>query len=304
VLPKAPFWAIAGRASVAERMGVAGRFHTLLPERQALLRHYRWLAPAYPALVGARRLPAAEVLLTSSYAFAHGFRTANEAPQIRSGAFALLARAMRRADRRAAGRVSHYVAESRYVAAQIARAYGREAEVIHPPVDCTLFHPAAAPGHDGYYRFSGRLIEPYKRPGIVIEAFRSLPHRLVVAGDGPAYRELKERAGGNVEFVGQLEDAELVALMQRCAATVFPSVDDFGLVPVETMACGGALETVVPGRTGEFFEQPTAAGLAGAVRAFEPDAYDPAAIRHHAEAWDVPRFQRSILDVVSRAVSA
>jgi glycosyltransferase involved in cell wall biosynthesis len=199
------------------------------------------------------------------------------------------------------------------VAAQIRRAYGRESEVIHPPVDCELFRPAAAGGHDGYYLFSGRLVEPYKRPGIVIDAFRSLPHRLVVAGDGPAYPELRERAGPNVEFVGHVDDAELVSLMQRCAATVFPSVDDFGLVPVETMACGrpvlafaggGALETVVAGRTGEFFGDSTAAGLVQALRSFDPDSYDPAEIRAHAERWNVPRFQEAILSVLSRAASA
>lgn len=128
MLPFAPFWAIAGRHSVAERMGVGDRFHSVLPERDALLRHYRVLAPAYPALVRLRPLPAADVLLSSSDAFAHGFRTVNDAPQVcychgplrflwsmtgsyadrlastrvRRRAFHALAEAMRWADRRAA----------------------------------------------------------------------------------------------------------------------------------------------------------------------------------------------------------
>jgi glycosyltransferase involved in cell wall biosynthesis len=330
VLPEAPFWAIAGRQSVAERMGVADRFNTILPERELVLSHYRLLAPLYPALVRTRSLPDADVLLTSSYAFAHGFRTRNEAPQVcycysplrfawsmtdeyrarwtrgraASRVFAAFAGAVRRADRRAANRVTQYVAESEYVAKQIRQAYGREAQVIYPPVDCELFHPPAQPGHDDYYLFAGRLIEPYTQPGIVIDAFRNLGRRLIIAGDGPAYNDLRQRAGSNVEFVGHVEDDELVPLMQRCAATVFPSIDDFGLIPVETMACGrpvlafaagGALETVVPGETGAFFHAQRADALESALQSFDPNAYDSATIRAHAKGWQVARFQDQLL---------
>jgi glycosyltransferase involved in cell wall biosynthesis len=337
-LPGAPFWTIAGRQSVAERMGVANRFHSLLPERELLLRHYRLLAPLYPSIVRNRRLPAADVLLTSSYAFAHGFKTENDAPQVcfcysplrflwsmteryadrwapgglRSRGFNAMVRHMRRADRKAAERVTKYVAESKYVADQIARVYGREADVIHPPVDASVFTPSKEEGHDGYYLFCGRLIEPYKRPGIVVEAFRSLPHRLVVAGDGPAYAELRRNAPSNVEFVGHIDDEQLVPLMQRCAATIFPSVDDFGLIPIEVMACGrpvlafaggGALESVAAGKTGEFFREPTAFGLLEALQTFDPDGYDMREIRAHAEHWDVPRFQEQILRAVLEAAS-
>jgi glycosyltransferase involved in cell wall biosynthesis len=317
-------------------MGVGNRFHTVLPERDLLLRHYRLLAPAYPAIVRMRELPDADVLLTSSYAFAHGFRTRNRAPQVcycysplrfawsmtadyahrlapgrfRRRAFGAFTAAMRRADRRASTQVTHYVAESHHVAEQIRSAYGRDSEVIHPPVDCNLFRPSGEPGHDRYYLFSGRLVEPYKRPGVVIEAFRSLPHRLLVAGDGPAYRELKREASDNVEFLGHVDDAELVPLMQRCAACVFPSADDFGLIPVEVMACGrpvlafaggGALETVVAGKTGDFFTKPTAEALVAALESFDPDAFDSAQIRAHAEQWDVPRFQSAIRRTIATA---
>jgi glycosyltransferase involved in cell wall biosynthesis len=337
LFPDAPLWSILGRRSVAQRMGVEDRYRSVLPERERLLRHFRLLTPAYPAIVGARRLPEADVLITSSYAFAHGFRTRNDAPQvcycysplrfawsmteeysgrwaggpIRRTAFGALAAGMRWADRRAASRVTTYVAESRYIADQIDRFYGRSAEVIYPPVDTERFVPGDA-DHDGYYLISGRLIEPYKRFGIAIDAFRDLPHRLLVAGDGPAYAELRARAGDNVEFLGHLDDRELVPVMQRAAATVFPSTDDFGLIPVESMACGrpvlafaagGALETVRPGETGELFTDPTTGALREALERFDPDAYDPARIRAHAEAWSLPRFQREILDVVRRTAA-
>ncbi len=332
--PEAAVWAFAGRRDVLERVGAADRFHSVFRENDRLLRHYRLLAPLYPAIARVRRLPAADVLLTLSYAFAHGFRTCNEAPQVcyclsplrfawsmtdayaewlgfgraGRGAFRVFAAVMRRADRRAAADVTQYVAESRHVADQIRRAYGRDAIVIHPPVDCDLFRPSLDGTHDGYYLFCGRLIEPYKRPGLVIDAFRAFRHKLVIAGDGPAYRELKGRAGPNVEFVGNVSDAELVPLMQRCAATIFPSADDFGLVPLESMACGrpvvafaggGALETVVAGETGVFFDHPTTRSLTSALAQFDPDAFVTATIRAHAEAWDVARFQQRLSSVVA-----
>lgn len=340
--PDAPFWAILGRDEVAERMGVAERFHTVLPARERLLRHYRALVPLYPPLVRARALPEADVLLTSHYAFAHWFRTANRAPQVcychsplrfawsMTDAYAErfagtvgplagravtgLAAGTRAVDRRAARGVDRYVANSRFVAAQIALAYGHEAEVLWPPVDCAAFRPLdSAP--DDYFLLCGRLVEPYKRAALAIAAFETLPFRLVVAGDGPALPELRRLAGSNVEFVGRLDDAELIPLMQRCAAAVFPSRDDFGLIPVEVMACGrpviayaagGALESVVPGLTGELFEEQTVDGLRAAVARFDPGAYSSSAIRRHAETWDVKPFQeriRAIVDEVGRVPS-
>jgi glycosyltransferase involved in cell wall biosynthesis len=322
-------------------MGVADRFQTLLPQRQWLLKRYRGLAPAYPGLVSLRKLPPADVLLSSSYAFSHGFKTRNDAPQVcycysplrfawsmtedygrglgagRGGSLALraLARPMRWSDRRFANRVETYIAESRFVADQIERFYERPAEVLWPPVDCDRFHPAEQPeDHDDYFLFCGRLIEPYKRPTLAVEAFRGLSQRLLVAGDGPELDRLRRTAPDNVEFLGAVGDGELIPLMQRCAAAVFPSRDDFGLIPVEVMACGrpviafgagGALETIAPGRTGELFGEQTAAALRSAVRELDPSAYDPAEIRTHAEQWAAPRFRdaihRAVLDVAAGA---
>lgn len=337
--PGAPFFTILGRRSVGERMGLGARFHTLMGgNNELLMRHYRALTPFYPALVRHHRLPAADVLLTSSYAFAHGFRTANDAPQVcfchsplrfawsmgedyerqlaggvaARAAFRALAAGLRCADRRAAREVTHFLASSEYVAAIIERAYGVRAEVVHPPVDLTLFRPSPAPGHDGFYLFSSRLIEPYKRPSLAVEAFRDFPGRLVIAGDGPAYGELRASAPGNVEFVGELGQADLGALMQRCAAVIFPSKDDFGLVPVEAAAsgrptiaygAGGALETVVPGITGELFAEQTAESLRSALDRFDPDAYDRDAMVQHAAGFGVPRFKAAIDRAVTRAAA-
>lgn len=333
--PQAPVVAILGRREVAARMGVEDRYQSLLPERESLLRHYRALTPLLGAFADRRRLPAADVVLSSSYAFAHRLRSANDAPRVcychsplrfawsmteryreqragnplTRGAFDLLAAALRRSDRRSAQPIREYLTQSPFTAGQIERFYGREATVIGAPVDCELFHPVDEPPDD-YYLFCGRLIEPYKQVGIAIEAFRRIGARLVVAGDGPDRERLAASAPPNVEFLGHVADDRLVPLMQHCRALVFPSRDDFGLIPVEAMACGrpviayaggGSLYTSVPGLTGELFDEQSADSIEAAVRAFEPGAYDPERIRAHATQWDSSRFRERLVERVAAA---
>src|SRR4051794_40668914 len=237
--PAARVPATLGRPWGARRMGIEDRFASVLPPRPRLLRGYRALTPLFPAIVRANAIEDADVLLSSSYAFAHFFRPAGEAPHVcychsplrfawsmtaeyrdqRAGsaparvAFEGLAGAMRHADAGAARRVDRYLTQSPYVAGLIERAYHRSADVIGAPVDCDLFRPAEDEP-EGFYLLCGRLIEPYKRMDIVLEAFASLPgERLVVAGDGPAMGRLRAMAPANVEFRGHLADTELVPLM-------------------------------------------------------------------------------------------
>jgi len=336
--PNAEVVAILGRESIARRMNLEGRWRSLLPARELLLERYRLLTPAFPALLGSVRLPAAEGVLSSSYAFAHHLRTSDAAPQacychsplrfawsmrdsyrgqwtrsrFSAHAFDMLGDAMRRSDRRAAGRVARYLTQSPFTAEQIRRFYGREAQVIGAPIDCELFRPSGAPPED-YFLVAGRLIEPYKQVSIVLAAFRNLGARLLVAGEGPAAAELRAVAPANVEFLGSVEDRELVELMQRCRAAIFPSRDDFGLTPLEVMSCGrpvlaygggGALHTMRPGVTGELFDRQTAEAVEEAMRAFDPEAYDPAAIRAHALRWDKRPFRRRLVAAMRDTLGA
>ncbi|WP_051221595.1 glycosyltransferase [Conexibacter woesei] len=337
--PGAPLTAVLGRRSVAARMGVADRFTSVLPPRELLLRGYRVLAPALPAVVHHHRLDDADVVLSSSYAFAHLFETRNDAPQVcychsplrfawsmtehyedekaagsklTRTAFRAMAAHNRRVDYRGAQHVHTYLTQSPYVAGQIEEFYGRRALVVGAPVDCSHFTPSGTAPED-YWLICGRLVEPYKRVTLALEAFRDLPgERLVIAGDGPAMAELQAKAPPNVTFLGHLEDDAVVKAMQNCKATIFPSRDDFGLIPVEVAACGrpvlaygdgGALHTVVPGLTGEHFHEQTAGALLDALRAFDPGAYDPAAIRAHALKWDRAPFTARVQAVVA-AVAA
>jgi glycosyltransferase involved in cell wall biosynthesis len=205
------------------------------------------------------------------------------------------------------------VTQSPYVRDQIEQFYGIDADIIGAPVDCDLFRPSEEPPED-FYLLCGRLIEPYKRMGLVVRAFRDFPRqRLVVAGDGPAMPELRAMAGPNVEFLGHLNDTDVASIMQRCKAAIFPSQDDFGLIPVEVMACGrpvlaygagGALYTVVRGVTGAFFGAQTDEAVRTALAAFDPYAYDPAEIRRHAMRWDSGRFRERIRAIVTQVVEA
>lgn len=335
--PEATVHALLARPSVVERMGIADRFHSVLPARSRILEHYRLGAPALPYLTDSVRLPEADVLITSSYAFAHRFRTVNDAPQIcychsplrfawsmtesyrddwtRSrlsrAAFTAFAAHMRRSDRRAAQRGQTYVTSCRNVARQIERCLGQPAHIIGAPIDTERFRPAAGEsGPDDYFLFCGRLIEPYKRVGITVEAFRRLGRKLLVVGDGPAMRELRRTAPPNAELVGSLRDDELVEVMQRCQAAIFPSKDDLGLLPLEVMACGrpvlayaggGALESVREGVTGQFFHEQTADAIAEGVREFDPDSYDPEALRSHALGWSTELFRRRLVEQVHEA---
>jgi len=334
--PDAPVYAILGRASVAARMGIGDRVTALLPERERLLRTYRSLAPAYPLLVRSARLPPADVVVASSYAYAHGFRSVNGAPvvcychgpfrhlwsqqaqyaaQLPGGgparaAFAAYCAMARTADRAAARSVDSFCTQSPFTASLIEQVYGRRAELVPPAIDGAVFRPARSEP-EPYFLFVGRLVEAYKRPSLVVDAFAQMPDlRLRIAGDGPAFASLRRRASPNVEFLGRLEDGALAAEMQNCQAAIFPSADDFGLVPLEVNACGrpvlalargGARHTVKPGLSGEFLEDQTAAAIVAAVRRFDPARYHPDAVRRHALTRDTQTFHQRIRDAARRA---
>lgn len=336
--PEAPVIAILGRRDVAARMGIEDRFRSLMPARDALLAHYRYLTPVLGVYTDRLRVPEADVVLSSSYAFAHRLRSRNDAPRVcychsalrfawsmtesykeeQAGnpvagrAFEALAATLRRSDRRSAQPIHEYLTQSPFTAEQIERFYGKTAAVIGAPIDCDLFHPTPKPPED-YYLFCGRLIEPYKQVGIAIEAFRRTGQRLVVAGGGPDFERLSANAPPNVAFLGHVADDQLVPLMQRCQALVFPSRDDFGLIPVEVMACGrpvlayaggGSLYTSLPGTTGELFPEQTADSVEAALRDFDPGAYEPAQIREHALQWDSVRFRERLVEHVEAAAGA
>ncbi len=232
---------------------------------------------------------------------------------------------LRRWDRATAQRVDYFIANSRHVAGRIRRHYGRDAAVIYPPVDTDFFTPhestqstqstRSTDGHAGdwgdwedrvdwedYYLVVSRLV-PYKRMDVVVEAFNRLDRPLVVVGDGPERRRLQAMARSHVHFAGEVSETALRGYYRRCRALVFAGEEDFGLVPVEAQACGrpviafgrgGALESVLPGITGFFFQEQTADALVAAVKDCDAMEFDRASIRHHAERFSVQRFEDEV----------
>jgi glycosyltransferase involved in cell wall biosynthesis len=215
-----------------------------------------------------------------------------------------VAAALRRWDRRTAAGVRHFVTISRFIADRIERAYRRLATVVYPPVDVSRFRIDETPGE--YYLVVSALV-PYKRVDLAVAACNRLHRRLVVVGTGPEAARLRSLAGPSVELLGARSDVEVADLYARCRALLFPSVEDFGIAPLEAMASGrpvialgrgGALETVVPAGaaeppTGVLFEGQTVDGLCAAMLRldWEIDAFEPKALRRRAEQFDRSLFK-------------
>jgi glycosyltransferase involved in cell wall biosynthesis len=208
-------------------------------------------------------------------------------------------------DRRTAATVSHFVAISRTVQTRIHECYERSSTVIYPPVDTDFYSPAPVSREDYYLAVSA--FAPYKRLDLAIAACARLDRPLVIVGTGQDERRLREQAGPNVHFLGWQPDEVIRDHLRRCRALLFPGEEDFGIVPVEAMACGtpviaygrgGVTETVIPlgGRkepTGLFFMEQTADCLAATLSDFEAHASDfnPTAARRQAVRFNGGRFQ-------------
>jgi glycosyltransferase involved in cell wall biosynthesis len=305
---------------------------TWMDRLPGIYRHHQSYLPLYPLAFAQLDLCGYDVVLSNKSGFCHGVQTgkavhicyclaptryvwdfegyaAREAlsPALRT-ALRPLIRLLRRWDYRAAQRVDHFIAISREVQARIRRYYGRDSIVVHPPVDTARFQPA--PAHGDYYLIVSRLI-PYRRIDLAVQAFKQLGLPLVIAGDGRDRPRLETQAGPNVTFLGRVPDEDLPDLFARCRAYVLPGVEDFGIAPLQAQAAGrpviargagGALDSVIEGETGVFFEEPTPEALAAAVRAFDPDAVDPRACVQNAARFDASVFRRRLMRLVEEKV--
>ena len=203
---------------------------------------------------------------------------------------------LRRVDCAAARRFDVVVANSEAVRQRIQSIYQREAAVIHPPVQLDRFIPT--PDHDGYYIIVSRLVA-YKAIDRAVIACTRTGRRLMVIGEGPDRARLEGLAGPTVSFLGWKSDAEVQELVQRARGLIFPAEEDFGIAPVEAQACGkpviayargGALETVIEGKTGCFFHERTDEALQSALDRAETISWDAGEIRQNAERFSESRF--------------
>ncbi|OHE75469.1 MAG: glycosyl transferase [Verrucomicrobia bacterium RIFCSPHIGHO2_12_FULL_41_10] len=215
-------------------------------------------------------------------------------------------------DLQSSPRVDAFGAVSHYVAKRIQKTYGRTSTVIYPPVDTDFYKMGSK--KEEFYLTASRMV-PYKKMDLIVEAFSQMPDkRLVVIGDGPEMEKIKAKATKNIELIGYQSNEVLKETMQKAKAFLFAAIEDFGIVPVEAQGCGtpviaygkGALlETVIPEKTGLFFDEQTALSLICAVKRFEAiqDHFDAATIRAHAETFSRIRFQEQFCNWVKECTS-
>jgi glycosyltransferase involved in cell wall biosynthesis len=283
--------------------------------------HFRSLLPAYPVWFSLHKVPATQLVVSSSVAFSKAVRKQRNALHISyvytptryawdldtylagsSGGRAtrvgarLVRPALQLWDRASARRPDHLVAISVTIQDRIKRLWRRNSEVIYPPVD--VAEQTVSGKDDGYLLVASRLLA-YRRLDLAVKAAKQTGRQLIVVGDGPERKRLEAMAGPETTFEGHVPRPRLLDLLSRCSAYVVPGVEDFGIAPVEAMAAGkpvvafrggGVTETVIEGRTGLFFDAPTQDALAGAIRTLDGMHIDAAECRARAEEFDRSRF--------------
>lgn len=321
---------------VYDEAGTEGRFshrtiHTsFLQKLRPSRRNFRALLPLYPAAVESFDLAAYDLVVSSSSAWAHAVICDERAVHVsychnpfryawneRNRALAERANPATRAALRsffrrwrewdwiAAQRVNSYITNSSTTQARIKTYFGRDASIVHPPVELDRFQPAT-PGE--YYLVLSELVS-HKRIDTAVRAFSELGLPLVVAGDGPDRRRLRSMAASNIRFLGRVPDEEAARLLAGCRAFLQTGVEEFGIAAVEAQAAGrpviarrggGALETVQEGITGYLWAG-GAAELAEAVRSFHAESVDPAACVENAQRFDPQTFREALSQEVERA---
>lgn len=292
-----------------------------------LRRHFRHYFLFYPFAVETVDLSGYDLIVSSCFGYAKGIRKRKDAIHVcychtpmrwvwryedyseRAGfgglsrrLLPLLLSVLKRWDLRAARRPDFFIANSETVAKRIKTFYGRDSIVIPPPIDVSRFQPD--PLQEDYYLVLSRLV-PYKRIDLAVEACTKLNRKLLVIGDGPDRARLEKIAGPSIRFLGRQTDEAVARHAARCRALLFPGEEDFGMTPLEVNAAGrpviafragGALETVIEGRTGVFFDRPEAASLTQAIKDFESYSWNADELRAHAAKFDRTVFARRLTE--------
>jgi glycosyltransferase involved in cell wall biosynthesis len=282
-----------------------------------LRRHFRHYFLFYPLAVESIDLSEYDLIVSSCFGYAKGIRKRKDAIHVcychtpmrwvwryedyseRAGfgglsrrLLPMLLAVLKRWDLRAARRPDYFIANSQTVAKRIKDFYGRDSIVIPPPIDISRFQPDTV--QEDYYLVLSRLV-PYKRIDLAVAACTKLNRQLLVVGDGPDRARLEKIAGPSVRFLGRQSDEAVARFAARCRALLFPGEEDFGMTPLEVNAAGrpviafragGALETVIEGRTGIFFDKPNAGSLAQAIQEFEHYKWSTQELRAHASKFD------------------
>ena len=334
LFPQATLFALVHKkgsvSSTIESMPIRTSFIQRLPFAE---RHYRHYLPLFPTAVEGFDMNEFDLVISSNHCVAKGVRTKPNTLHIcychtpmryvwdmymeyfgrgRAGVatrigMRLFLDKLRRWDVRTASNPHCYIANSHNIGMKIQKIYNRTADVVYPPVNTSLFQLSH---RQGTYFLIISAFAPYKRIDLAIEAFKRTGDTLIIAGDGPDAKRLKKMAAPNIEFVGWQPDEQLKDLYAGCKAVVFPGEEDFGIVPVEAMACGkpviafakgGALETIVDTpslKTGIAFQEQTVDSLVEAIRSFREEEFKPEELRAYACRFDREVFKEKMREYV------
>jgi len=315
---------------IIERMGIKTSFIQNLPFSK---KGYRKYLPLFPMAIESFSLKGYDLILSCSHCVAKGIIPSPDALHIsyvltpmryawdmygayfgenRNRMILFFIHYLRMWDVTSSQRVDHFLCISKHVENRIKKFYRREAEVIHPPVEIKRFK--LQDKKENFFLIVSSFA-PYKKIDLAIEAFNRLGYPLKIIGSGPEEKRLRSMAGSHVEFLGWLPDEVIADCYSKCRALIFPGEEDFGIVPLEAMACGkpviaygrgGTLETIISydqrgsikgdTPTGLFFYEQNIDSLINAVEQFGriEREFDPVAIRNHTLKWDTEIFKERI----------
>jgi glycosyltransferase involved in cell wall biosynthesis len=337
LFPDAPIFTLLHVPGSVAREIEARDIRTSFVQRlPGVARRYRSYLPLFPTAAESFDLAGFDLVVSSSHCVAKGVRPAPGAVHVSychtpmryiwdryddyfgpgraslpvRWAMGAVAPYLRRWDVSSSARVSRFVANSAYVADRIRRHYGRSAEVIHPPVDTEFFTPG--PDVAGTYDLAVSALAPYKRLDLVLDAYRGTGRPLKIVGWGPEEARLRAGAPREVAFLGKVGDEALRELYRGCRAVLMPGIEDFGIVPLEAMACGrpavvfaegGGPESVLPGETGVLFHEPTAKSLRAAVDSLERLRFNTSSLRARSAAACRANFESRFKAYVDKALA-
>lgn len=292
-------------------------------------KHFRNYLPLFPKAIESFDLSAYDLIISSSWAVAKGVKTTpnqihvcychtpiryawdlydeytEKLPWFKKVLVQSILKYIRKWDIATLDRVDHFIANSKFVQERIKRTYNRESTVIYPPVDIDKF--TLYEEKEDFYLTASRLV-PYKKTKLIVEAFNKMPDKkLLVIGSGEEYESIKKIAKDNITLLGYQSDEVLISTMQKAKGFIYAAIEDFGIIPIEAMACGtpvialnegGTKETVIDGTTGIHFEEQSQQSIIDAIGKFEKLDFDYVDIRNEAAKYT--HFEEELRSFITR----
>ena len=332
--PAAPIYTLLSNpAAISETITRHPIHASWLQRIPRVAQHYRSLLPLFPAAINSLHPEPADLLVSTSHCVAKSLKPHSDTKHIcycftpmryawlfyeeyfgTNPVKALLVKpilaCLRWWDRKTANRVDRFVGISEHVRERIQRCYGRDSDVVYPPVNTHIWTPDPTVPKGDFDLIVSALV-PYKRVDLAVEAYTRSGTPLTIVGVGGQLPKLRQMAGDNITFLEHQSDAAILDLYRRARLLVFPGEEDFGIVPVEAQSCGtpvvayrkgGATETVLEGQTGVFFDEQTPDALWGAVESCAGRGWDPAILRAHAERFSVAAFIEGLAGVMEKVL--